>query len=302
MRVALTGSTGFLGTALSAALTSRGDDVIRFVRPSSASVSGRTIRWDPERSLVDEADLAAAGGLDAAINLAGTGIASHRWTSAYRAGVLTSRTTSTKLLVQTLTSMPSGPGVLVSASAIGYYGDRGDEVLNEESTSGTDYVAQVCREWEAAAQPFAATGASLAHIRTGIVLGRGGGVLDRLAPLYRAGLGGVIGNGRQWTSPISLADEVAAILFLIDQKLSGSFNLCAPEPCTNRQMTKSLAKAMHRPAIMRVPAVALKIALGAELAANTLLTSQRVVPTALLEKGFVFRAKNIDEVVAEALT
>ena len=301
MRVGITGSTGFLGSALIAALEGRGDDVVRFVRPDSTTVKGRSVRWDPARGVVDDADLAKAGGFDAVVNLAGTGIATHRWTASYRAGVLTSRTAATSLLVEALTSLTSGVAVLVSGSAIGFYGNRADETLNESSASGEDYVAQVCREWEKAAEPFARTGASLALLRTGIVMGREGGVLERLLPLFRVGMGGVIGSGRQWMSPISLHDQVAAMLWLIDHQLSGAYNLTAPEPCTNRQMTKSLARALHRPALVKVPSLALKLALGAELANNPVLTSQRVVPEALVESGFRFTSSNIDEIVASAL-
>jgi uncharacterized protein (TIGR01777 family) len=302
MRVGVTGSTGFLGTALVAALESRGDDVVRFVRPSSTSVKGQCVRWDPERGVIDDTDLAKVGGFDGVVNLAGTGIATHRWSTSYRQGVLTSRTAATTLLVEALTAMTSGVAILVSGSAIGYYGSRDDETLTETSTSGEDYVAQVCREWEKAAAPFAHTGASLALLRTGIVMGRDGGVLERLVPLFRAGMGGVIGSGRQWMSPISLRDQVAAMLWLIDHQLSGAFNVTAPEPCTNRQMTKCLARALHRRALVRVPSLALKVALGGELADNTVLASQRVVPHALLESGFRFTSNNIDEIVASALT
>jgi uncharacterized protein (TIGR01777 family) len=250
---------------------------------------------------LDDADLATVGGFDAVVNLAGTGIATHRWTKNYRQGVMTSRTAATSLLVEALTAMTSGVAVLVSGSAIGYYGNRGDETLTETSTSGGDYVAEVCREWEKAAAPFARTGASLALLRTGIVMGRDGGVLERLVPLFRAGMGGVIGSGRQWMSPVSLHDQVASMLWLIDHQLAGPFNVAAPEPCTNREMTKSLAKALRRPALMRVPSLALKVALGSELADNTVLTSQRVVPHALLESGFHFTSRTIDEVIASAL-
>ncbi|MDE3093200.1 MAG: TIGR01777 family oxidoreductase [Acidobacteriota bacterium] len=302
MRVGVTGSTGFLGTALVGALEARGDDVVRFVRPDTTAVSGAMVRWDPARSLIDEGDLAAAGGFDAVVNLAGTGIASHRWSDAYRRRVLTSRTDATSLLVRALTTLTSGVAVLVSASAVGYYGDRGDEVLDESSAGGEDYVAQVCREWEAAAAPFAATGASLSIARTGIVLGRSGGVLERLTPLFRAGAGGVIGNGRQWVSPISLVDEVAALLWLIDHQSSGVFNLVAPEPCTNREMTRTLARQLHRPAVLRVPSLALRLTLGRELADNTVLTSQRVVPTALEASGFTFSSAGIESIIASALT
>lgn len=301
MRVGVTGSTGFIGTALVAALEGRGDDVVRFVRPSTTAPPGQVVRWDPERGVIDDADLAKVGGFDAVVNLAGTGIASHRWSTRYRRGVMTSRTATTTLLVEALTAMTSGVAVLVSGSAIGYYGNRGDETLTEASTPGQDYVAEVCREWEKAAAPFAHTGASLALVRTGIVMGHDGGVLERLVPLFRAGMGGVIGSGRQWMSPVSLRDQVAAMLWLIDHQLSGPFNLTAPEPCTNRQMTKSLAKALHRPALVRVPSLALKVALGGELAKNTVLSSQRVAPQALLESGFHFTSNSIDEIVASAL-
>ncbi len=301
MRVGVTGSTGFLGSALVAALQDRGDDVVRFVRPTSTNVDGLRVRWDPQRGLIDDADLAAVGGFDAVVNLAGTGIADHRWSANYRREVKTSRTASTTLLVTALTSMTSGVAVLVSGSAIGYYGNRGDEILDESSSSGNDYGAEVCRGWESAAAPFVETGASLATIRTGIVLGRGGGVLRRLLPMYRVGLGGVIGTGRQWISPISLDDDVAAMLWLIDHQLTGAFNLCAPEPCTYRQMTRSLAHALHRPALARVPAVALRTVLGRELAENTVLTSERVLPKALQESGFRFTAPNIDDIVKSVL-
>ena len=301
MRVGVTGSTGFVGTALVDALERRGDDVVRFVRPSSSEVTGRTIRWDPQGGVVDEGDLASVGGFDAVVHLAGTGIASHRWSTSYREGVLTSRTLSTNLLVEALTGMTSGVAVLVSASAIGYYGDRGDEILDESSSSGEDYVAQVCREWESAARPFERTGASLALVRSGIVMGRHGGVLDRLVPLFRAGLAGAIGSGRQWMSPIGLGDEVAVIMWLIDHQRAGTFNLVAPEPCTNAQMTRALATALRRPAVLRVPSLALELALGRELARNTVLTSQRVTPHALLESGFVFAGKNIEEIISSEL-
>ena len=302
MRVGVTGSTGFLGSALVTALEARGDDVVRFVRPSSTPVAGATIRWDPERSLIDEGDLAAAAGFDAVVNLAGTGIASHRWSPSYRRRVMTSRTDATTLLVEALTAMTSGVAVLVSGSAVGYYGNRGDDLLSETSSPGEDYVAEVCREWEAAAAPFARTGASLALARTGIVMGAAGGVMERLLPLFRAGLGGVIGSGRQWMSPISLVDEVAALIWLIDHQLSGPFNLVAPSPCTNRDMTKALARALHRPSLLRLPTLAMRLALGRELADNTVVTSQRVVPAALVASGFVFSSTDIDDVIASALS
>ena len=174
-------------------------------------------------------------------------------------------------------------------------------MLDESAAPGHDYLAEVCAAWEDAAAPFARGGGDLAVIRTGIVLGAGGGVLDRLVPLFRAGLGGVIGSGRQWTGPVSLRDYVSAVLWLLEGRRAGTFNLCAPEPCTNREMTRALARALHRPALARVPRAALRVALGRELADNTVLTSQRVVPRALSESGFRFTASTVEEVVASAL-
>ncbi len=302
MRVGVTGATGFLGRALVDALHERGDEVVRFVRPSSPAAPGPIVRWDPARGDLDHDALASWGGFDAVVNLAGTGIATHRWSPSYRAGVKTSRTAATTLLVEALTTLTAGVAVLVSGSAIGYYGDRGEEVLTEASGVGHDYVAEVCRDWEAAATPLASTGTNVALLRTGIVMGRDGGVLERLVPLFRAGLGGVIGSGRQWMSPVSLRDQVAAMLWIIDHRLSGPVNVTAPEPCTNRELTRALARALHRPALVRVPSLALKVALGTELAANTVLTSQRVVPRALEESGFRFGARDVAAVVASALT
>ncbi len=301
MRVGVTGSTGFLGAALCGALGARGDEVVRFVRPDSPAVGGLRVRWDPARGLVDEADLKSVGGLDAVVNLAGVSVAGHRWTPSYRASVKESRTAATSLLVASLATLSSGGGFLLSSSAVGYYGNRGDEVLDETAAPGEDYLAEVCVAWEDAAAPYARSGGQLAVIRTGIVLGPGGGVLERLVPLFRGGLGGVIGNGRQWTGPVSLGDYVAAVLWLIDGRRSGTFNVCAPEPCTNREMTRALARALHRPALARVPSAALRLALGRELADSTVLTSQRVVPRSLLESGFSFTSSDVEQVVASAL-
>ena len=298
MRVAVTGSTGFLGTALANALESRGDEVVRFVRPTTTSVAGTSVRWDPATGDVDDGDLRRVGGLDAAVNLAGVGIASRRWSPAYRTSVKTSRTGSTALLVSALATLPSGVATLVSGSAIGFYGERGDEVLDESSSSGSDYVSEVCREWEAAAEGVRSTGARLVLARTGIVFGPGGGIWERLAPLFRVGLGGVIGTGRQWTSPIALRDAIDAFLWLLDHPFEGPVNLVAPTPCTNREMTRALAAACHRPALARVPAFAIRAALGRELADNTALVSQRVVPRVLNESGFSPRARDMTAIAA----
>jgi uncharacterized protein (TIGR01777 family) len=287
MRVGVTGSTGFIGTALVKVLEDRGDEVIHFVRPSSAKAKGRTIRWDPPRHVLDEGDLAAVGGFDAVVHLAGAGIADKRWSEARKNEILTSRTMSTALLVEALASTKATP-VLASGSAIGIYGSRGDEVLTERSVVGDDFLADVCVAWEAAATPLGASGTSVALLRTGIVMGKGGGALARQLPLFRFGLGGQLSTGEQWISPISLHDHVRAILWTIDNKISGPVNLVSPEALTNREFTKLLAQLMKRPALARVPAFALKIVLGPELTTTAVLASQRVEPGILTQTGFSF--------------
>jgi len=299
MRIGVTGSTGLIGTALCAAITQRGDEVVRFVRPTSTAVSGTTIRWNPASSEVDERDLTAVGALDGIIHLAGAGIADRRWSKTYRASILTSRTTSTTLIADV--AKRTNAGVLVSGSAIGYYGNRGDEVLFETSTPGDDYVAEVCQAWEAAAAPLAATGIAVSFARTGVVLDQRGGALAKLLPIFKAGLGGVLGSGNQWMSPVTLEDEVRALLFALDTKLNGPFNITSPDPCTNRELTVALAKALHRPSVFAVPAFAMRAVLGRECADNTVLTSQRVVPNALVDAGFRFNASAIGDMLAVVL-
>lgn len=302
MRVAVTGATGFIGAAVGRALERRGDDVVRWVRPTTTPPSGTVVRWDPVRGVVNEDDLRRAGHVDAVIHLAGAGIADRRWSPAYRHDILTSRTLSTSLLATTLLALPSKVDVVVSGSAIGYYGNGGEHVLTEDAPPGHDFLADVCAQWEAATRPLRDAGIAVAHLRTGIVLGRGGGVMKKVTPLFRAGLGGRLGTGRQWMSPISLRDEVSAILFLLDERRDGEFNAVAPTPCTNRSFTAALARALHRPALAPAPSWALRRALGSEMADNTLLTSQRVVPHALQEAGFEFRDADVEACVSAALT
>jgi len=299
MRVGVTGSTGLIGTALCGALTARGDEVVRFVRPGSSSVTGTTVRWNPATGAVDDGDLAAMGALDGIIHLAGSGIADRRWTPSYRAGILTSRTTSTALIADV--AQRANVGVLVSGSAIGYYGNRGDEILTESSTPGGDYVAEVCQAWEAAAAPLVAAGVAVSFARTGVVLDPRGGALAKLLPVFKAGLGGTLGSGRQWMSPVTLADEVRALLFALDTKLTGAFNITSPSPCTNRELTHALAKALHRPSVFMVPPFAMRAILGGECADNTVLTSQRVLPSVLTDAGFTFNATSIGDMLAAVL-
>ncbi len=259
------------------------------------------IRWRPERDEIDEADLASVGGLDAVVHLAGAGIADKRWSAARRNEILESRTSSTALLARALPQMSHPPRVVASGSAIGIYGSRGDEILTEDSPPGRDFLADVCRQWEDAAQPLESAGILVPRLRTGIVMSARGGALKKQLPLFRAGLGGRLGSGHQWTSPISLRDQVRAILFLLESDLTGPVNLTSPEPVTNRDFTARLAAAVHRPGRATVPPFALRLALGSDLTNDALLASQRVLPSRLLDAGFVFDDATLDAVLASAL-
>jgi uncharacterized protein (TIGR01777 family) len=301
MRIGVTGSTGLIGEALVSALSARGDDVVRFVRPNSSGVHGAMIRWNPASGDIDESDLTSVGSLDAVIHLAGAGIADQRWSDARKLEIESSRTKSTALLGEVMSTSRLRCTHLLSGSAIGYYGSRGDEVLDEHSSAGDDYLAQLCVAWEKAALPVEHAGGTVSWLRTGVVLTRQGGALKKQLPLFRAGLGGALGSGRQWLSAISLGDEVRALTFTLDQKLKGPVNLVCPTPLTNAQFTRILATAVHRPALLRVPKFALQIALGRELASEAILASQRIVPTVLSEAGFVFDSPDAASAVAAAL-
>jgi uncharacterized protein (TIGR01777 family) len=300
VRVAVTGSTGFIGSALVNALLERDDEVVRFVRPDSVRVAGDVIRWDPSRGLVDEEDLRRVGGFDAVVNLAGAGLADRRWTTVRKDEILQSRTDATSLLVRAL-SESSGTSMLASGSAVGIYGSRGDELLDESATLGNDFLARVCAQWESATTPLERAGAKVAHLRTGIVMSSRGGALKKQLPLFRLGLGGPLGSGQQWLSPISLRDEVRAILWLIETRASGPFNLVAPAALTNREFTRALAHQLRRPAFLKVPSGALRVVLGHELVTAAVLASQRVNPSALREAGFRFEEPDIASILASAL-
>ncbi|HEU5003557.1 MAG TPA: TIGR01777 family oxidoreductase [Actinomycetota bacterium] len=293
MDIAVTGSSGFLGSALTAALTARGDHVVRLVRPGSTGSAGfvggaDTIRWDPSAGTIDAASLE---GIGAVVNLAGRAIAPQPWTRAYKAEVLGSRVKATTLIATTLAGLQRPPSVLVSASASGYYGNRGNEILTEQSGPGTGFLAEVCQQWEAAAAPATEAGIRVAFTRTGIVLSPQGGALGRMLQFFKMGLGGKIGAGTQWWSWIALEDEIGAFLHLLDGEASGPFNLCAPHPVTNGELTASLAAALHRPAVLTVPKLALR-AFG-EFADEMLLASQRMAPTRLEETGYLFRSVDL---------
>ncbi len=282
-RVAVTGSSGLIGSALVRALEGAGSTVIRLVR--RAPRPGE-VRWDPAAGRIDAEGLV---GVEAVVHLAGEPIAAGRWTAERKRRIRESRVQGTGLLAGALASLPTPPGVLVSGSASGYYGHRGDEVLTEDAGPGDNFTAEVAREWEAATAPAAAAGIRVTHVRLGIVLSPDGGALAKMLPVFRCGLGGQLGHGRQWMSWASLRDTVAAIrMALIAPALAGPVNVCAPEPVTNAAFTRALARALGRPALLAVPAFALRLALG-QLAEETLLASTRMVPTRLERAGFAFR-------------
>jgi len=288
VRVAITGSSGLIGTALRRALEADGHQAIRVVRGAAEQGS---IHWDIARG---EIDVAALEGLDAVVHLAGEGIGERRWTPEQKHKILDSRVRGTALLAEALSSLTDKPPVLVSGSAIGYYGDRGDEQLTETSGPGSGFLTEVVTAWEGATAPAAAAGMRVAKIRTGIVLDRDGGALARMASIAKVGLLGRLGSGRQWMSWIALADEVRVIRFLIDTNISGPVNATAPSPVTNAVFTKALGRVLHRPTVVPVPGFGPKLLLGGELATALLLEGQRVLPEVLLEAGFEFRYDDLE--------
>ena len=286
MRVAVSGVSGLIGAALSAQLTAAGDDVIRLVR--RVATSADEIGWDPSSAL----DPAALGGVDAVVHLSGAPIGAKRWTPSRKAELRASRVTSTRTLATAMAAATPPPGVLVCGSAIGYYGDTGDKVVDESGRAGTGFLPDLVRDWEAAAEPAAAAGVRVATIRSGVVLAADGGMLGKLMLPFRLGLGAKLGPGSEYLSWISLTDEVRAIMFVLErQDIAGPVNLTAPEPVTNAEFTKALARALGRPALFTLPTPVLRAALG-ELAGE-LLTSVRVVPTRLLQAGFAFRDPDV---------
>jgi len=301
VRVGVTGASGLIGRSLVAALHERGDTTTTFVRPSTKDVAGSVIRWDPERGNVDEGDLRLAGGFDVVVHLAGAGIGDRRWTPSRKREILTSRVDSTSLLIRALHELRQGVALLASGSAIGWYGSRGDEILDETSARGQGFLSDVCQRWEDAALPLHDEGASVAHLRTGIVVSSRGGAVRKQLPLFRFGLGGRLATGQQWMSPISLLDEVRAILWIIDHQITGPVNLSAPQPLTNAQFTKLFARQVRRPALFHVPTVALRGVLGSQMADELLLASQRVVPRVLNESGFAFSHPSVSSALNWAL-
>jgi uncharacterized protein len=297
-RILLSGASGMLGTAVRKALLDRGAGVLQLVRRNPLAAD--QLKWNPAGSIA-VVDSGPLEGLNAAIHLSGANLAAHRWTPAYKREIWLSRVESTRALTAMLAGLSQPPKTLLVASAIGFYGNRGDELLDETSGSGTGFMADLCREWESAAQPAIEAGIRVLNLRFGVVLGMEGGALPRLIPLFRLGLGGRLGSGQQWMSWISLRDAVAATLFAADTPtLTGAVNLTAPQPVTNTGFTHALARAVHRPAVLPAPAFALRAVLG-EMADEALLASARVFPSRLTSAGFQFAHRTVNEAMAAAL-
>jgi len=285
-RILISGASGLIGTALVPTLEARGFSIMRLVRRSTSRDTD--VEWDPSRPLRPE----LVAGFDAVIHLAGEPVMG-LWTDAKRARILNSRVLSTKHLSEALATTSQPPRVFISGSATGYYGDRGDEVLREDSSSGEGFLPEVCRQWEAATKSAEDAGIRTAHIRTGIVLSAQGGALRAMLPNFKLGLGGKIGSGRQWMSWIHMQDHIGAVRHILDHELvQGPVNLVTPSPVRNSEFTETLAKVLSRPAVLGVPAFALRVILG-EMAKEILLASQRVEPAKLLGSGYRFKYQDL---------
>jgi uncharacterized protein (TIGR01777 family) len=297
LHVVVSGAGGLIGSALLLSLIGRGHRVSRLVRRSAGAGE---ISWDPSRGVLDPADLE---GVDAVVHLAGENVGA-RWTAARKKRIRSSRVAGTKLLSAALARLRRRPAVLVSASAIGIYGDRGDETLTETSGLGNgdrDFLVSVTQEWEAAADPARAAGIRVVHPRFGVVLSPAGGALARLLLPFRLGLGGRLGSGSQWMSWISIDDTIGAIeQALSNPGLNGPVNVTAPEPVTNREFTRTLGRVLSRPTLLPVPAAALRLVLG-EMAESTVLASARVLPTKLVEVGYHYTQPRLEAALRHVL-
>jgi uncharacterized protein (TIGR01777 family) len=294
--ILLTGASGLIGTSLIRNLHAKRISTIPLQR---APGSGAVV-WDPyaAQPLNDPSRL---NGVTAAVHLAGANVSGKRWSKAYKQEILDSRVKPTKALAGLLAGLPKPPSVLVCASAVGIYGDRGDEELDEASSPGSGFLAEVCIAWEAAAQAARDAGIRVVHLRFGVVLAGQGGALEKMLPIFRLGMGGPLGGGRQWMSWVAISDAIAAIEFALETpQLAGPVNVVAPQPVTNLEFTHALGKAVHRPAIVPAPAFALKLAFG-EMADEALLASQRVVRSRLTEHGFSFAFPRLDSALDEAI-
>jgi uncharacterized protein (TIGR01777 family) len=290
VKIAVTGSTGLIGTALVTRLHQAGHDVLRLVRHAPRRAD--EVTWDPVAGTIDVDRLA---GVEAAVHLAGAGVGDKRWTEEYKRVIRDSRVLGTRTLVKALTSLDPLPRVLVSGSAVGFYGDRGDEELTEDSAAGQGFLAGVVRAWEAETGPASAAGIRVALIRSGLVMSPEGGAFGRIIPLVKLGAGGPLGSGQQWWPWITLEDEVGAIEFLLTHDVSGPVNVSAPNPARQRDVVKALASGAHRPALLPAPRFGLRIVLGEF--AGEVLASQRELPRKLEAAGYAFRHPTLEDAV-----
>jgi uncharacterized protein len=292
MRILMSGASGLVGTALTRRLGAAGHDVARLVRPGTAAVRPTDVHWDPGAASID---LAALEGTDVVIHLSGAGIAEHRWTAARKEQLRSSRVDTTRVLVDAMLNLQQKPRAFVCASAIGYYGDRGDEILTESAACGTDFLALLARDWEAEATRAAHGGIRTANLRFGVILAPHGGALPKMLQPIRWGIGGRLGSGQQWLSWIAIEDAIeAAYKAAVDERFQGPVNVVSPNPVRNVEFTRIAASILNRPAIFPAPAFALRIALG-EMAQPLLLASQRVKPQCLLDWGYEFRHENLQK-------
>ena len=297
VKIAVTGASGLIGSALIPALRSSGHEVVQFVRKEPTSAA--QIKWDPTAGNASGLDRKTLEGVHAVVHLSGAGVGDHRWTQGYKKEIYDSRVLSTRTISEAIASTENGPKVLVSASAIGIYGDTGDVSVDESSTRGSGFLADVVDAWEQSADTARQAGVRVVHPRTGLVVSAKGGAWGRLLPLFKLGLGGQLGSGKQYWSFISIRDEVRALQWLIDQDLSGPVNLTAPTPVTNAEVTRAMSRALKRPALLPVPGIALRIALG-EFSIEV-LGSARVLPTKLEKSGFTWTDPTIDAAISSIL-
>jgi uncharacterized protein (TIGR01777 family) len=293
-RVAVTGASGLVGQAISGRLKSEGYSVVSIGRAHADS--SPDVVWNPATGEIHANGLE---GVSAVVHLAGETIG-QRWTNGVRRRILESRVQGTALIARTVASLRARPPVLICASAVGFYGDRGDETVDERTSRGGGFLADVVQAWEAAAEPARAAGIVVTHARFGVVIAPDGGMLERLLPIFRLGAGGRIGSGRQWLSWISRTDIARAAAFLVKASLGGPVNVTAPSPVTNEEFTHLLAGALHRPAIAAVPAFAVRLAFG-QMGEETVLAGQRVIPTRLLDAGFTFEHPTMEEALRAEL-
>ncbi|MBO1333305.1 TIGR01777 family oxidoreductase [Streptomyces sp. VRA16 Mangrove soil] len=293
-RIAVAGASGLIGSALVRSLADDGHEVLRLVRRDPRSAE--EVRWDPKGGHVDADRLT---GVDAIVNLAGAGVGDHRWTAAYKQEIRDSRVLGTTVLAEAAAALPTPPRVFLNGSAVGYYGDTGARAVDESAPAGDGFLPSVCVEWEAATAPAHQAGIRTVLARTGLVVSRDGGAWGKLFPLFRAGLGGRLGDGSQYWSYIALHDHVAALRHLLDtESVSGPVNLTAPHPATNREVTAAMAHVLRRPALFPAPAPVLRVVLG-EMAGDV-LGSTRAVPTRLLESGFEFTFPGLEQAIGAA--